>query len=201
MSSDPDTKRLDLAVQTRNFEIELFWKRSLFYWGFIATAFTGYAALRAAKSDLSILVACFGVVCAFSWTLITRGSKYWQEGWESKVDRFEKPVIGRFFADEEPVQSHKSAWLRARRYSVSKISIALSDYVLILWLGILGAEVARRFAPPGLYLHLKIWGLLAFLAWSIIFVVLLAIFGRTSPRTDSPQALTKTDAPNNPSRT
>jgi hypothetical protein len=31
--------RFDVAVQVRNFEIELFWKRSLFFWGFISAAF------------------------------------------------------------------------------------------------------------------------------------------------------------------
>ncbi|WP_444861012.1 RipA family octameric membrane protein [Vibrio splendidus] len=27
-----------VAIATRNFEIDLYWKRSLFFWGFIATA-------------------------------------------------------------------------------------------------------------------------------------------------------------------
>ena len=75
MSEDEQNeKRFDVSVQTRNLEIELFWKRSLFFWGFISAAFIGYAALR--QSDLRILLACFGMVCSCAWTLVNRGSKY-----------------------------------------------------------------------------------------------------------------------------
>ena len=179
-----EEKRLDLAVQTRNFEIELFWKRSLYYWGFIATAFAGYAALRQLKSDLALVISCFGTVCAFAWTLVTRGSKYWQESWESKVDRYEAPVIGKFFASEEPVQTHKGIWLQARRYSVSKVSIALSDYVLIVWCTLLVAELVRRFAPLTWQPVLKEIGTAIFLLCSLLFLILLARFGRSSPRPD-----------------
>jgi hypothetical protein len=84
--------RFDVAVQTRNLEIELFWKRSVFFWGFISAAFIGYAALR--QSEVRTLLACFGLVCSFAWTLVNRGSKYWQEAWETKVERFEFPVTG-----------------------------------------------------------------------------------------------------------
>ena len=52
-------KRFDVSIQIRNLEIDLFWKRSLFFWGFIAAAFGGYAALRNSQSDLAIVVACF----------------------------------------------------------------------------------------------------------------------------------------------
>src|ERR1700687_4058379 len=66
-----------LMIQTRNLEIDLFWKRSLFFWGFISAAFVGYTALR--QSELRTVLACFGTVCSCAWTLVNRGSKYWQE--------------------------------------------------------------------------------------------------------------------------
>ena len=177
-------KRLDLAVQTRNFEIELFWKRSLFFWGFIAAAFGGYAALRTIKSDLTLVIACFGAVCSFAWALVTRGSKYWQESWESKVDQYEKPVIGRFFAHEEPVQSHKGRWLRARRFSVSKISIGLSDYIFALWMALLSAEVLRRFLPANSLPLFSEIGTSIFLLFSLAFAICLFVYGRSSARPD-----------------
>lgn len=127
---DHKEKRFDISVQTRNLEIGLFWSRSLFFWGFISAAFIGYAALR--QSELRILVACFGMVCSCAWSLVNRGSKYWQESWETKVERFEPHVTGPLFAKEEAPQD-KGCWLGSKKYSVSKLAIALSDYVSLLW--------------------------------------------------------------------
>jgi hypothetical protein len=97
-----DKKRFEVSVQTRNLEIDLFWKRSLFFWGFISAAFIGYATLR--QSELRIPLACFGMVCSWAWTLVNRGSKYWQEAWEAKVGRYELPITGVLFEEEEGVQ-------------------------------------------------------------------------------------------------
>lgn len=175
-------KRLDLAVQTRNFEIELFWKRSLFFWGFIAAAFAGYAALQLANPNLATSVACFGMVCSFCWALVTRGSKYWQENWETKVDECEGAVIGRFFAVETAVQTHKGRWLQSRRYSVSKISMALSDYVFLMWIGLITNDALVRFGSDDLKVLLKQWGPVAFIVLSLLFMSLLVFVSRTSKR-------------------
>ena len=43
-------KRYDVSLQTRNFEIDLFWKRALFFWGFIAAAFIAFAAFSGDKT-------------------------------------------------------------------------------------------------------------------------------------------------------
>ena len=179
-------KQLNLSVQTRNVEIELFWKRSLFFWGFIAAAFAGYAALRQANSDLALVIACFGMVCAFAWALLNRGSKYWQESWETKVERYEIDVTGRLFAHEEDIQTNKGCWLQARKYSVSKISIALSDYVFVLWLSVVAGELFQRYAPLTVQPWLKKFGLNLFVLFSLIFLVLLLIFGRSSKRPNNP---------------
>ena len=156
-----------------------------FFWGFIAAAFAGYAALRNTKSELAILMACFGTVCAFAWTLVTRGSKYWQESWESKVDRYEQPIVGKFFAHEEPLQSHKGRWLQARRFSVSKISIGLSDYIFVVWIALLSAEVLRRFLPAGSLQLVSRAGILLFLIFSLSFAICLFVYARSSPRLDT----------------
>ena len=177
---EKSVKCLDISIQTRNVEIELFWKRSLLFWGFIAAAFTGYAVLRQINSNLTLVLACFGMVCAFAWTLLNRGSKYWQESWESKVERYETNVIGKLFAYEEDVQTKKGCWLQARRYSVSKISIALSDYVFVLWLFVVSRELIQHYAPPVVQSWLKECGVVLFVFFSLIFLVLLLIFGRSS---------------------
>lgn len=190
-------KKLDLSVQTRNLEIELFWKRSLFFWGFIAAAFAGYAALRQVKSDLALVIACFGMVCSFAWALLNRGSKYWQESWEGKVERYEIDVTGKLFAHEEDVQTHKGCWLQARRYSVSKLSTALSDYVFVLWLSVVTWELLHRYAPLTVHPWLKESGVILFVIFSLIYLVLLLVFGRSSKRPNSaaPNSAVERDAP------
>lgn len=176
-----EVKRFDVAVQIRNVEIELFWKRSVFFWGFIASAFIGYAGLRKDSPDLALVTACFGMVCSCAWTLLNRGSKYWQESWEGKVERFESDVTGKFFAEEEPIQYHKGCWLRARKFSVSKLAIALSDYVSLLWFSLVVAGVLRKYAPTfaGSF---ESYGPGLFAAFSVIYLVLLVGFGRKSSR-------------------
>jgi hypothetical protein len=173
-------KRLDVSIQTRNLEIDLFWKRSLFFWGFISAAFVGYAALR--QSDLRIVLACFGLVCSCAWTLVNRGSKYWQENWETKVERFELPVTGVLFGKEETPQSYKGWWLRGRQYSVSKLAIALSDYVFLLWLAVVIGEAVRRYAPSNVRPWLKEAGTVFFVVFSALYVVLMLVYGRKTPR-------------------
>lgn len=180
-NSNPDVKRFEVAVQIRNFEIELFWKRSVFFWGFIASAFVGYAALRSSSESLALLVACFGMVCSCAWALLNRGSKYWQESWEAKVEGFELPVTGKLFAEEEPIQYHKGRWLGARKYSVSKLSIALSDYVFLLWLALVVAETLRKYFPDSIG-TLNTFGPALFVGFSLVYVTLLICCGRKSAR-------------------
>jgi hypothetical protein len=181
MADEIQKKRFEVAVQVRNFEIELFWKRSVFFWGFISSAFVGYAALRKLNPDLALVVACFGMVCSCAWTLLNRGSKYWQENWETKVESAELVITGTFFAEEEKLQAHKGWWLSARKFSVSKLAIALSDYVFFLWFCLVVGESFRRFAP-GCAGALKSYGLGLFLAFSFLYLVLLFVYGRKSPR-------------------
>jgi hypothetical protein len=133
-STEQKTKILEYATDVRKFEVERFWQRSLFFWGFIAAAFVAYAQ-SAGKGDLAFLVACFGLLCSVAWTLQNRGSKYWYEAWEAKVESVEKDVLGvRLFANREPVQ-HKGLW-GARAFSVTKLAIALSDFTALTWIAL-----------------------------------------------------------------
>lgn len=125
---------LKYASEVRKFEIERFWQRSLFFWGFIGAAFIAYAQL-AGKEDLSFLISCFGLVCSVAWTLQNRGSKYWQEAWETKVKSVEQDVLGvALFSHHEPLQ-HKGFW-GARTFSVTKLAIALSDFTVLVWIAL-----------------------------------------------------------------
>jgi hypothetical protein len=167
---------LKYASEIRKFEIERFWQRSLFFWGFIGASFVAYAALYEKRQDLlPLLIACFGFVCSVAWTMQNRGSKYWQEAWEQKVHVVEDDVLGAaLFSNREPLLE-KGPW-GAREFSVSKLAIALSDFTVFVW----GVLVVKAFptaswgAPPG--------------NWAVLLVVLTGGYalwlywcGRTSP--------------------
>lgn len=138
-----DLARYQTALTTRQSEIDLFWKRSLFFWGFIAASFVAVVALEGKSHILSLVVSGFGMVCSLGWTLANRGSKYWQEQWESKIEAAEKNITGPWFGREEQRQD-KGRWLSGARYSVSKIAIAVSDYVLLVWVAASCAESGSR---------------------------------------------------------
>jgi hypothetical protein len=128
-------KILTFAADTRKFEIERFWHRSLFFWGFITAAVVAYGA--AAKSpQLQAVAACYGFLCALAWSLQNRGSKYWHESWELKVERVQREVLGtNLFSNKEPIK--RSGWLEAKRYSSSKLVMVLSDVTCVAWLGLI----------------------------------------------------------------
>ena len=62
-------RALTLALDLRKFEIELYWKRATYFWGFIATAFAGYAITYKTVSGqepwLNLLFSSLGLI--FSW--------------------------------------------------------------------------------------------------------------------------------------
>jgi len=165
-------QRFQVSLETRKFEIELFWKRSLFFWGFIAAAFVGFATTYKEHIGLSIVIAGFGMVCSFAWTMANRGSKYWQENWETKVGEFENDITGPLFRKHEPIQE-KGIWLQARRYSVSKLAIALSDYIFALWFLIFGYQtIVYTFPNKGFIECIRYWGIIFFVL-SLLYVGLM----------------------------
>ncbi len=83
-----DQKLCEIALETRKFEIDLYWKRTTYYWAFSAAVIAAYALVYTKKDTdpesnifLSVLALC-GVVFSWGWYLANRGSKYWQENWE-----------------------------------------------------------------------------------------------------------------------
>lgn len=174
-------ERYKVCLDTRKFEIELFWKRSLFFWGFIASSFVGYAAVYQESKALSLIIANFGFVCSFAWTMANRGSKYWQENWESKVDEIEDKITGELFKIPAKIQVHKGFWLRARRYSVSKLTIALSDYVFLLWTTLVISGIIRLLVNT-IPNCIKIALACVFTTVSFVYVLLMGIIAKTTSK-------------------
>lgn len=133
LSKEQKESILKFAIENRRFEIERFWHRSIFFWGFIAAAFVAYATLYSQqKHNIALLIACFGGLCSLAWSLQNQGSKYWQEVWEQKVADVEIEVLGiSLFSSPKPLQ--EKGLFGARRYSVSKLAIALSYLTVVIW--------------------------------------------------------------------
>ncbi len=154
------------ALEARKLELQLFWTRSLFFWGFIAVTFAAYGKLHQDLSNLSVIAACFGLVCSFAWSLSNRGNKFWYESWETKVKDIEKRVTGKImFAGPAEVSPDKKIvsdlkwwknivpalgrkeiryrFFEGKRFSVSRLAIAMSDYTVFIWLFLIAMEIYK----------------------------------------------------------
>ena len=176
-SIDPGSihaKALELALDTRKFEIELYWKRASYFWTFIGASLAGYIAIQASasanKTHSSILLSCAGLTFSFAWLLANRGSKYWQENWENHVNLLEDAAIGPLFkvtlTRNDPIgwAEHLHHIVTGPSpYSVSKINQLLSLFMTCVWLVLLATSL------PNFSLQSPI-------NWTYFFEVNLAVF-------------------------
>jgi trans-aconitate methyltransferase len=170
-SCTPRAKAFDIAHDNRKFEIEMLWKRSVFYWGFIAASFVGFVATEKTIGSASLIFAAFGFLCSLAWSAGNRGSKYWQEYWENKVVHLQNLVTGDLFIDHYPQRQGWSRQFAPRRLSVSKLTIGISDYTVIVWLGILLFRLTSSLAvitPP-----VKAYLLQTFIIGTIVYGISL----------------------------
>jgi hypothetical protein len=142
-------KRIEEAYkkswECRNFEIDKFWTRSAFFWGFIALIFTGYISLitNGDKSSytkieyLDFYFMLLGFLFSLAWLLVIKGSKAWQENWEAHIDYLEDYISGPLY---------KTVWLskQYKYYSVSKINEVLAIIIIFVWVGIIAQYVSQR---------------------------------------------------------
>ena len=149
--SEKEEDALKHALDTRKFEIELYWKRAAYFWTFIAAALAAYGVIQASehilspkKEHLSVLVGVLGLVFSFAWRAVNRGSKHWQENWENHVALLEDGVIGPLYKTvfERPsdagLKKVKRFLTGPFKYSVSKINQLVSLFVICVWVVLIG---------------------------------------------------------------
>jgi hypothetical protein len=167
---------LKQALDIRKFEIELYWKRTAYFWSLIAAAFAGYFALaNAPQKVLSLTVACIGLILSFSWYLVNRGSKYWQINWERHVDCLEDKVIGPLYkttlsSDEFSVFQFWAGY----PFSVSRVNQLVSLFTVVIWLSLLVKSFPERFLPETFYKYGHWW----LVGFTFIYVVIMVISGK-----------------------
>jgi len=123
---------LEKAWDTRNFEIDKFWQRSAYFWGFIALIFGGYIAIVTEKSGilskkmyLDFYLILLGIIFSVAWLLVICGSKRWQENWEKHIEYLEDEITGPLYK----TIYHKGNYY----YSVSGINQILVCIVILIW--------------------------------------------------------------------
>ncbi|GMO15699.1 MAG: hypothetical protein Pg6A_01910 [Termitinemataceae bacterium] len=125
-------RALERAWQTRDFEIDKFWNRTAFFWGFIAVVFGAFAAVITKTVDVSdsipyieLYLILLGGIVSVAWLLVVKGSKFWQENWEAHIDRLEDSITGPLY---------KTVYTKGKNaFSVSRINIILAVVVIVVW--------------------------------------------------------------------
>jgi hypothetical protein len=121
------------AWEIRNFEIDKFWTRTAFFWGFVALIFGAYVAvISGERSDIAIKIhldlylILLGCIFSVAWLLVILGSKRWQENWEKHIDELEDALTGPLY---------KTVYFKSNKpfYSVSKINEKLAWVVIATW--------------------------------------------------------------------
>ena len=139
-------KALRKAWEIRNFEINLYWKRALYFWGFIVLAFSGVVAILNLKQDifavpflnkyLFLTINClWGTFLSFGWYLSNRGAKYFQTNWEKWINYLEEFDYGKLYSNPIEPTEMKVGWFSIGKFSLSRINIIFSFAITMLWFG------------------------------------------------------------------
>ena len=134
----PERERIEAALnrahEIRQFEISLYWKRSLFFWGFVLTLFGVLGLMLTAEKPTSltdfmpVIIAPLGFFTTCAWYYIEKGSKAWMANWELHIDYLEDDITGKL---------HKTTlWLNGKRYnffSASKITQTVIFAFGVFW--------------------------------------------------------------------
>ncbi|MDI9364458.1 MAG: hypothetical protein QM541_05875 [Flavobacterium sp.] len=129
-------------LDIRKFEIELYWKRTSFFWTIIGSIIAGYF-LVLSKSDnslnsLKILFSLsnLGLLFSIGWYFVNRGSKFWQVNWEKHMDAIEDDIIGPLYKTTINKEHYRKQFFRLVSpfpFSVSKINQVLNLIVIGFW--------------------------------------------------------------------
>lgn len=130
---------LKIAMETRKFEIELYWKRASYFWLFVAAFFAAYYGTLPNVSQTSgyrienILLTIGGYALSLSWFYANRGSKYWQENWEKHItvlsEHLKMPIFDLLKSNKSPLWNILASY----PYSVSRINQVLNIIIVITW--------------------------------------------------------------------
>ncbi len=155
---------LQIALDNRAFEIQLFWQRSNYF--LVLMTALGIATFTVRDSLFSPLIALFATSCSYFWFRTNLGSKFWQESWEVEVTALSKELGIRSF--ERPLPDVKRQveqslaegqdldkrpplrrWIdrqTVRKHSVTYNMILLSLFSTVIWATVFAVFLTRLVA-------------------------------------------------------
>lgn len=131
-----------IALDTRKFEIELYWKRTGYFVLFIGAVFVGYYKMLQSidngsndiqKELLFLFFSLLGFILSLLWYIANRGSKFWQENWEAHIEVLSTHLGIPIFGIINYCKSTKSDLMKEYPFSVSKVNQMISLIVTISW--------------------------------------------------------------------
>lgn len=132
-------RAFEKAHDIRKFEIELYWKRTTYFWAFIAASFAGYFAILTSNKiafheQYLFLIESIGFIFSLGWFFVNRASKHWQQNWEKVIDQLEDDISGPLMKNH--IVNKNSFWhlCRSYRFSVSRINQIISLFIAFVWL-------------------------------------------------------------------
>lgn len=156
-------------LDTRNFEITMFWTRSNYFLILNSAIAVGLFGTREFYSKFAIVFAVLGFLASYLWFWVCLGGKFWQTRWEQRLLDFERdnlPELKAFGATMEEVKSDvekglrfnsEMSWFQRKVYqlaltskpSVSYSMIRLSMVFMLGWIAFLVAFFVTGRAPFG----------------------------------------------------
>ena len=143
-------KALEIALDTRKFEIELYWKRTGYFVLFIGAVFVGYYKTlqtdefiigKYQKEWLLLLLSSLGFLLSLLWYMANRGSKFWQENWEAHIEELSTEIRVPIFGIIKIHRDTKLNFMGHYPFSVSRINQMVSFIITFVWVIMLLKEM------------------------------------------------------------
>jgi|GEM_PF-1322312 len=146
---------LKIAIDTRKFEIELYWKRATYFWAFIAATFAAFFLLLNSSNidqhiEFTIAISAIGYFFSLGWYFVNRGSKLWQKNWEEHVVFLENCIMRPLFSTVKVPNYNFLQLTKEYPFSVSKVNQNLSLMMVLFWFGSYCYSVVYTFYYSGL---------------------------------------------------
>lgn len=166
-----------VALDTRKFEIDMYWKRANYFWLFTAAIFIAYfAAFRENLVYVYVTLSLLGFLFSFGWYLVARGSKVWQENWEMHISYLEEEIHGPLFKTFNLPNTNFWKLTKEYPFSVSKVNQILSLFTSIFWLGIFFYSLNKLFPDRWkCKINQETLDIILFAGFTLLFIIGLGV--------------------------